>query len=341
MTCKILFVYHQHHRPLLSFVAQDLAILRRFYAVEELNLADCGKRMRHIIASPLLWRSVLRNHMIFGWFGACAPAVMVARLLRRPSILVAGGADAVQMPEIGYGVDLRSRGQRLMIGGFRYASRVLAFSKSSRTSILKLPRINADRVATLYLGIDLERFTPRAPEQSSVLTVGQVSMSNLRRKGLQTFVEAAHHLPTVPFRLAGYPIDNEAVSRLTAAAPANLTYLGGIDDSRLIAAFRTARVYAQLSLHEGFGLALAEAMACGCIPVVTACGALPEVVGNSGLYVPPEDPPAAAAAIRSALFDPELSGYSETARERIATHFPLSARIAGLQQTIQAVLETQ
>jgi glycosyltransferase involved in cell wall biosynthesis len=163
----------------------------------------------------------------------------------------------------------------------------------------------------------------------------------LRRKGLQTFAEAACYLPGVPFRLAGYPIEDKAVSRLMSVAPANLRYLGGIDDSRLLAELQAARVYAQLSLHEGFGMALAEAMACGCIPVVTACGALPEVVGESGLYVPPEDPQAAAAAIRRALFEPEMADYGAAARARIAAHFPISARITGLQQAIRAVMEEQ
>jgi glycosyltransferase involved in cell wall biosynthesis len=72
-----------------------------------------------------------------------------------------------------------------------------------------------------------------------------------------------------------------------------------------------ARYYAEAtmavipSVYEGFGMPAGEAMACG-IPVIsTTGGALPEVVGDAGVLVPPADQEALENAIVSLLDDPE------------------------------------
>lgn len=61
------------------------------------------------------------------------------------------------------------------------------------------------------------------------------------------------------------------------------------DDETLVALFSGASVFAMPSLDEGFGLPALEAMACGAPVVVAQAGALPEVVGDAGLTIPPED----------------------------------------------------
>ena len=58
------------------------------------------------------------------------------------------------------------------------------------------------------------------------------------------------------------------------------------------------------SWHEGFGLPVLEAMALGVPVVASNRGALPEVVGDAGLLVAPDDARGLAAAIESVLLDP-------------------------------------
>jgi len=86
--------------------------------------------------------------------------------------------------------------------------------------------------------------------------------------------------------------------------------------------YQKAKVYCQLSAHESFGVALAEAMSCCCVPVVTRRYALPEVVGDAGFYVPYNDPKATAEAIRKAL----KSNKGRKARERIKKYFSIKTR---------------
>ena len=81
-------------------------------------------------------------------------------------------------------------------------------------------------------------------------------------------------------------------------------------------------MYCQLSYRESFGVALLEAMALGCIPVVTKNGALPEVVGDVGFYVEYGDVNKTADAISKAL----KSNNSEDVIDRVNNKFLLQYR---------------
>jgi glycosyltransferase involved in cell wall biosynthesis len=72
---------------------------------------------------------------------------------------------------------------------------------------------------------------------------------------------------------------------------------GLVDDVDLPALYGGASVVVLPSLEEGFGLPALEAMACGTAVVASRRGALPEVVGDAGVLVDPEDERALAAAL--------------------------------------------
>lgn len=334
---KILFVHNYPPDRLSSFVQHDLAFLREMAGVEVLSVVQFA-RISGLLASPAAWQAVRRNDLVFGWFGtAAAPFVAIARLLGRPAVVVAGGADVVDLPEIGYGLGSVPRRYRWLVRlGYAWATRVLAFSDASRRSIVELPLVRRERVRTLYLSVDADRFRPGGHKAERALTVGQVTENNLQRKGLSTFVEAARLAPGIAFHLVGRPVDDGAVRRILAQAPPNLKVLGHLDDAQLRAEYREARAYAQLSLHEGFGMSLAEAMASECVPVVTDAGALPELVGDAGCRVPPGDPAAAARAIERAIASPGDMG--QRARARIVQLFSPDRRRAGLREALSAAV---
>ena len=115
-------------------------------------------------------------------------------------------------------------------------------------------------------------------------------------------MQAARELPDVRFTLAGKWLDG-SVERLRALAGENVELSGWLTQEELEAAYRRAAVYVQASRHEGFGLAVAEAMLAGCVPVVSNVTAMPEVVGDAGVLIESQragrccgwDPPSAGA----------------------------------------------
>ncbi|HEV3076392.1 MAG TPA: glycosyltransferase family 1 protein, partial [Thermoanaerobaculia bacterium] len=113
---------------------------------------------------------------------------------------------------------------------------------------------------------------------------------------------ASHDSPAEAARTASSAAAGSAVHR---AGP-RLIALGHLDRARLVRVFQAARIFVYPSLYEGFGLPVAEALACG-VPVITlATSSLPEVVGDAGLLAEPGDPAALAAAIGRVAADAGL-----------------------------------
>lgn len=319
---SILFV----HTTEASFIKLDRELLAERYHVHDW-------RQRRKLGNPLAaLRAVRRVDGVVAWWATWESfwPVLAARLLRKPSLLIVGGFDVANIPEIGYGYQQGGPQKRLSRIVIRAASRLMTNSNYSLGEIERNLGIPPERVTVVHHGIPDPFATaePREKERLAV-TVGVVAQSNLYRKGHLPFVRAARELPDVRFVVVGKWAD-DAVDTLRAEAGDNVELTGFLSDEELHDLLLRARVYAQPSFHEGFGISVAEAMLARCVPVVTPAGALPEVVGDAGLVVPLED---LADGIRRAL---EMDGAA--ARERIVSEFPLEVRRKGLHDLMDALL---
>ena len=83
------------------------------------------------------------------------------------------------------------------------------------------------------------------------------------------------------------------------------------------------------SKYEGFGLVIAEAMACGCFVIATDCGGTAEIMGDTGILVRPQDSQALAQAMQQALSltDEQISSNNIRARKRIEELFSLEKSV--------------
>ncbi len=325
MSARVLFV----HNKLTPFVRIDRDLLRARYEVEEVAISGRW-------AAPWrLWRGARRCDALFCWFAGAhslLPALL-GRLLGRPVIVVVGGYDTANIPEIGYGHQRGGLKKYVARATMRLATHLIANSCFTRDEAVRVAGASREKITVVSHGItplalsatDAERRT------DTILTVGNVDRANLRRKGLEPFVRAAARLPRLHFVLAGAWLDG-AIDDLRRIAPPNVTFAGHLSDDALAALFRAAAIYVQASAHEGFGLALAEAMGAGCAPVVTRAGALPDVVGDAGVYAASARPADIAAAIAEALSARAPLGAA--ARARIAARFTLERRADGLATVI-------
>ena len=322
---RVLLAYSRPAR----FVVIDRDVLAESHDVSE--YAQPGPLPRPLTA----WRAVRGVDVVVCWFASWhAPVpLLLARLLRRPSILIVGGFDTANMPEIGYG--FQQGGIRRLIArtSMRLAGRLMTNSEYSREELRRNTGFAAEVV---YHGIpDPFPGLPAGPRERMVLTVANVARLSLERKGLRPFVEAAAHLPDVQFVVAGRWLD-DAAAELEALAGPNVHLTGGLSDEELDRLYTRASVYVQASRHEGFGMTVAEAMLAGCIPVVTAAGALPEVVGDTGVVVESPEPAEIAAGVNEALGLPEEA--RARARDRVLDRFPLEVRRRGLLRLVDEAL---
>ena len=93
---------------------------------------------------------------------------------------------------------------------------------------------------------------------------------------------------------------NDVVADVDARGD-GVTWLGEVGDDELAQFYRGALCVAYPSLYEGFGIPIAEAMACGAPVVTSAGGATEEVAGGAAVLVDPLDPAAIAAGIEDAI----------------------------------------
>ena len=324
---RILYV----HSRQASFIAIDREILAERFELEDLYQPG---RLPNPIA---VIGGVLRADLVFAWFAnwhSFLP-ITLAWLLRKPSVLIIGGFDTANMPDIGFGHQrggLRMHASRWI---FRRAGRLITHSNYTLSEIERNTPIPASRVKVLHLGVP-DPFGEDAPaKERAALTVGAIDRTTLVQKGQLPFVRAARELPDVSFVFAGKWLD-DSVEELKAQATANVEFTGWLSDEDLLALYRRCAVYVQASRHEGFGLAVAEAMLAGCVPVVMNVTAMPEVVGDAGVLIESQRPEDVAEGIRQALgLGPDAA---RRARERILTSFPMESRRSGILQVVDEAL---
>lgn len=320
-----------------TFMRADVEILQRHFRVDVV-VHDAGKRalLRRILAT--LARD--RPDVVLLWFAVpsyALPVTVAARASGAAVALVTGGYDVAWLPEIGYGA-MRFRLFRLALRPtLALTDLTLPFSRSAAAETVRRARPRRWRV--LYPGVDTAFFSPDEDDarEPLALTVSPVGAASIPQKGLATFVEAARLAPTLRFVVVGRLLD-AAAERLRAAAPANVEFVDRfVTPEELRDLYRLASCYVQASAHEGFGLAVAEAMACGAVPVVTELFSLPEVTGGLGEYVSLGDPAAvAAAAVRSLRATPR---DRELLRRRVASQYPLERRERELVVAVRALAE--
>jgi glycosyltransferase involved in cell wall biosynthesis len=324
---RILYV----HSRKASFVAIDRDILAERYEVEDLYQPGRWPNPVKVIGG------VLRADLVFGWFASWHTffPITLAWLLGKPSVMIVGGFDTANMPDIGYGYQRAGLRQWASRWIMRRATRLATNSRYSLSEIERNTPIPPSRVRVIHHGVPDPFGEEPDPKEREALTVGAIDRTTLVQKGQIPFVDAAGLLPDVRFTLAGKWLD-ESVEELRGRAGENVEFTGWLSDADLHAAYRRAAVYVQASRHEGFGLAVAEAMLAGCVPVVMNVTAMPEVVGDAGVLIESQEPDEVAGGVRRAL---ELGpDAAHRARERIVTEFPMDRRREGILAVVEDAL---
>ncbi|WP_429115845.1 glycosyltransferase [Aeromonas veronii] len=207
--------------------------------------------------------------------------------------------------------------------------------------MVKRCAVPANRIIAMHNGIDTERYvfniTSRNKLRSElgltevtplILAVGRLTTAKDYPNLLVAFKKI---IDTVQFAQLVIIGSGEEQAKLTAI----VTDFGLNDRVHFLGLRRdiehwmsAADVFVLSSAWEGFGLVVAEAMACERIVVATDCGGVKEVVGDCGILVPPKNSDALAKGLAHGLrvSQESVKGQGQLARERIISCYSLSAQ---------------
>ena len=192
----------------------------------------------------------------------------------------------------------------------RRLARIITVSECSKKDISKDFGISEDRFRVVPNGINTDFFYPLPDVKRADNQLLVTNSADTPLKGLRYLLEAVASIRKqrdVRLTVIGAPKKDGAIERLVR----NLNFNGALQFTGRIEYRDFARYYAEAtmavipSLYEGFGMPAGEAMACGTPVISTSGGALPEVVGDAGVIVPPGDKGALEAAILYLLDHPE------------------------------------
>jgi glycosyltransferase involved in cell wall biosynthesis len=229
----------------------------------------------------------------------------------------------------------------------RAATRVIAVSESTKRDIVERLGVSPEKVRVVYPAID-ERFRPVAdlarlsafrrehdlPERF-LLYLGTLEP----RKNLLALLEAyatlrARDDTAPPLVLAGargwYYQDLFARVR-TLGLERAITFAGYVRDEDQPLWYASAELFIYPSLFEGFGLPVAEALACGAPVVTTNVSSLPEAAGDVAMLADPHQPEALARAMQQVLSSDETRRQMAARGPVWASRFTIDRMAAGCQ----------
>jgi glycosyltransferase involved in cell wall biosynthesis len=202
----------------------------------------------------------------------------------------------------------------------RRADHVLTVSSNSKQDIVELLKIPPDRVSVVYPGVDqrfraLKRSHSPALEKYGIRTEFVLAPGGLApNKNLPGLLRAFAELSKRGLRhtlvCTGHATQREhqELDGLIADLGLNGQVLipGHVREEDMPALYNASAAVAYLSLYEGFGLPILEAMACGVPVVASDRSSIPEAAGDAAILVDPEDSHAVASALHRVITDAQL-----------------------------------
>jgi len=205
--------------------------------------------------------------------------------------------------------------------------RVLAVSDYARRSVADtLPRRFRRETTVVHHGVD-PLFRPPAADrerENFLLAVSDVYVQKNLGNLLLAIARLRPYHPDVSLKIAGRFIDKDYLASLRQIMDAHglaphVEFLGHVEPQGLVELYQRCRIFVFPSLVETFGIPLIEAMACGAPIASSNTAAMPEVLGDAGLYFDPTDVDGIAVAINRLIRDPALRReFSDRARTRAA-----------------------
>lgn len=342
MKDKLIYIYP--HKA--SFVENDLLFLEEKHSVvtQDLDWRNATKLPVNVVRQFLFLCIHLKNtksiFINFGGYFSLLPTLLGA-LFGVKTYIILNGTDCVSFPKYGYG-SLRKNSLKFVIKkSYQMATKLLPVDDSlifqnhsfdtdvvNKKQGLKafFPNLKTE-IKVIPNGFDTSFWKPEKTfSKSGFLTVAIVDNKNtFRVKGIDLIIKVAPFFPNKSFTIIG--LSQEFIATFDAV-PNNITFISFLGKEALLKEYQKNRFYLQLSINEGFGCSLAEAMLCGCIPIVSNVGALPKFVISEKFILKKRENNELISVLQQAInltVDQRLK-LSESANKRILNNFDFTHR---------------
>jgi len=357
MPLKILFIKPSPS----SFIHVDQTILEKHFEVTPFLLKQASGKRRYFLSLLSLLLFILkhgRNVDVFAcWFGDYHTAVMVflAHIFKKPSVVFAGGQEAVCYKELGKGVYLKKARGFLV----KYALRNCTLIIPNHASLIyhenffynpENPHIDGIRhycgeikgsYEVIPNGIDTSRINridtiPKEP--GLVATVGTMhKTADFYNKGFDLFIAVARKCTDLNFVMIGLKKELLEWTETTfkVSEIPNLLIIPSFCPTEVLNEYlNKATVYVQVSITEGMPVSLGEAMLCECVPVGSAVNGIPDAIGENGIVIRKRDVEELEQAIRKAMG----MDTGRQAREYTLRQFSVSMRESRIIEVFNQII---
>ena len=293
------------------FIKTDRQILERIGTVNVLNTPIKFSEFPAFVTGLL--RSIpdiICSDISYIWFAdiPAFPVVLLCKLFGKKSVVCVGDHEVLGVKEINLGLQLSPLRGWIARWILRNADVCITPSEPYYTIIKDLTPTANVKVVPCAIDTDLCDVELPVKEKVAITSHCSVNEGRVKRKGLHVFREIQ-----------------------SSKFPYPLKELVRVPRKQYIEELKKAKVYCQLSYTEAFGVSVAEAMALGCVPVITNRGSLPWVVGGTGVVVPYGDTTATEYGIERAM---QMDGGK--CRERVK-EFSIQNRERKIRDILQSI----
>ncbi|HRO07438.1 MAG TPA: glycosyltransferase [Saprospiraceae bacterium] len=353
MSSAILYNYQKW----TSFIEGDVVILESEYPVI-LSDFDPKSKLQHITCFFKQVYTLLKNWKQYqviitqiSGYHAFIPSLLSLMKLKKHIILL-HGTDCNIIYKINYG----NLGKP-MLGWFtkksmQWASLLLPVSNSlvHNTSTYldedecslglskNIPNLTTP-IVILANGIRTEQFvitqTERPPKSFLTVALHLEKERNFILKGIDLIIDLAKLNPDYTFTILG----SGTLYNYNNTLP-NVHIINKVPHNDLPDYYNRHRYYLQLSMSESFGLALCESMLCGCIPIVSDTGIMPEIVQDYGYILKKKDVATLNSMIIKAIEQPQsaVPDMMKKMHDSVSERFDMRLRKTNLLNIVQKIM---
>ena len=317
------------HEVKIAYLTGDKLVIPRSPNVEIIYLALNG--IKSFIPASSQYRNLLRSFR---------PDVVHAHMVHA-NIFVRLNRINQKFPKLICTAHNSNEGGNIRMLAYKYTNSLSDIntnvSKEASQAFINKGAFTKENLITVYNGIDLNKFKFSNSKNDIVsiddgftnfLSVGRLN----EQKDYPNLLNAISKLDVnlkVRFNIVGDGELRLAIENLidSMGIKNKVNLLGRRKDIATL--MHQSDFFILPSKYEGFGLVVAEAMACGTFVIATDCGGVREVLGDTGILVPPQDSQALAQAMQQALSltDEQIEVNNKRARKRIEELFSLEKSV--------------